>query len=49
LYEQKNDGVKAAEYYRQFVELWKTADPDLQPKVVEVRKRLGRLRDAEKR
>ena len=39
----KGDRVKAGMYYRKFVELWKNADPDLQPKVVEVRRRLARL------
>ena len=49
LYEQKDDRVKAKGYYQQFVELWKTADPDLQPRVVEVRKRLARLGHTAKR
>ena len=43
LYEAKGDRNKAAERYRRFVELWKDADPELQPGVREVRARLARL------
>jgi serine/threonine-protein kinase len=43
LYEAKGDRKKAAEYYGRFVELWKNADPELQPGVKEVRARLARL------
>ena len=43
LYEAKGDRAKAADRYRRFVELWKDADPELQPGVREVRARLGRL------
>ena len=46
LYEAKGDTKRAAEQYAAFVELWKRADPDLQPKVTEVRGRLERLRRA---
>jgi tetratricopeptide (TPR) repeat protein len=49
LYEQKGDRIKAAGYYQQFVDLWQKADPDLQPKVAEVRRRLARLSDREKK
>jgi len=49
LWEQKNDRAKAASYYQKFVELWKNADPELQPKVAEVRRRLARLSGAESR
>ena len=44
LYESKGDTKRAVEQYAAFVELWKSADPDLQPKVAEVRTRLERLR-----
>ena len=47
LYEQKGNTEKAIEYYRKFVELWKNADPELQPKVTDVRRRLARLTDVE--
>ncbi len=43
LYEERGDNTKAVEYYNQFVELWKDADPDLQPQVQEVRARIARL------
>jgi tetratricopeptide (TPR) repeat protein len=43
LYEARGDRRRAAEYYGRFVELWKGADPELQPGVKEVRGRLARL------
>jgi tetratricopeptide (TPR) repeat protein len=43
LYEAKGDRGKAANYYGRFVDLWKDADPELQPGVREVRQRLARL------
>jgi tetratricopeptide (TPR) repeat protein len=43
LYEAKGDNARAVSHYARFVELWKRADPDLQPKVAEVRARLERL------
>jgi tetratricopeptide (TPR) repeat protein len=43
LYEARGDRKKAADYYGRFVELWKDADPELQPGVKEVRARLARL------
>jgi eukaryotic-like serine/threonine-protein kinase len=43
LYEAKGDRAKASDRYRRFVELWKNADPELQPGVREVRQRLARL------
>jgi tetratricopeptide (TPR) repeat protein len=49
LWEAKNNREKAAHYYALFVDLWKNADADLQPKVAEVRKRLARLSDTEAR
>ena len=44
LYEARGDNVRAVAHYGAFVELWKRADPDLQPKVAAVRARLERLR-----
>jgi tetratricopeptide (TPR) repeat protein len=49
LWEAKGDRAKAASYYAKFIELWKNADPDLQPKVAEVRRRLARLSQTETR
>ena len=43
LYEAKGDRARALDYYGRFVELWKNADPELQPAVREVRQRLSRL------
>ena len=43
LYEQRADTAKAREYYGKFVDLWKDADPVLQPAVRDVRDRLAKL------
>jgi tetratricopeptide (TPR) repeat protein len=43
LYEAKGDRKQAAAYYGRFVDLWKDADPELQPGVREVRGRLAKL------
>jgi tetratricopeptide (TPR) repeat protein len=48
LYEAKGDREKAVGHYLKFVELWKNADPELQPKVAAVKQRLARLEDAER-
>jgi tetratricopeptide (TPR) repeat protein len=48
LYEGKGDIRKALEYYRNFVELWKAADPLLQPRVAEVRRRIAELSTRER-
>jgi len=39
---------KAAEHFRAFIALWKNADPELQPRVADARKRLARLTPVEK-
>ena len=49
LYEGKGDRANAASYYSRFVELWNGADPELQPRIRDVRSRLVRLADAERR
>jgi tetratricopeptide (TPR) repeat protein len=49
LWEQKGDRQKALVYYLRFVDLWKNADPELQPKVAEVRRRIARIQDTERR
>jgi hypothetical protein len=49
LYEARGDKARAASHYARFVELWKSADPELQPKVREVRARLARLSAGEGR
>jgi eukaryotic-like serine/threonine-protein kinase len=43
LYEERGDAVKALDYYGRLVDLWKNADPELQPAVRDVRQRLARL------
>ena len=43
LYEERGQGDKARDYYGRFVDLWKNADPELQPLVRDVRQRLARL------
>jgi tetratricopeptide (TPR) repeat protein len=43
LYEAKSDRQNALSNYTKFVELWKNADPELQPKVAEVRAKIARL------
>ncbi len=43
LYEAKGDRAQAREYYGRFVDLWKNADPELQPAVRDVQQRLARL------
>jgi tetratricopeptide (TPR) repeat protein len=48
LYETMGNTEKAAENYRAFIELWKNADADLQPRVADARKRLARLSPVEK-
>jgi tetratricopeptide (TPR) repeat protein len=49
LYETKGRPEKAVEHYQAFVELWKNADPELQPRVRDVRGRIDRLRAAQAR
>ena len=48
LYEAKGDATKAAEHYRAFIDLWKNADPELQPRVAEAKQRLAKLAPVEK-
>ena len=48
LYEAKGDRDKAIANYEKFVDLWKNAEPELQPKVAEVREKLTRLRATKK-
>ncbi len=43
LYEAKGDTAKAVERYGEFTQLWKDADPALQPSVTDVRGRIARL------
>jgi tetratricopeptide (TPR) repeat protein len=43
LYELKRDNKKAMGYYRKFIDLWKNADVELEPRVTEAQLRLSRL------
>ena len=43
LYEARDNLQKASERYGDFVELWKNADPELQPRVREAQGRMARL------
>jgi len=43
LYEERGNRTKALECYGRFVDLWKDADPELQPVVKDVRARIARL------
>ncbi len=41
--QQKGDRKAAAAYYTKFLDLWKNADPDMQPRVREVRQHLAEV------
>jgi tetratricopeptide (TPR) repeat protein/tRNA A-37 threonylcarbamoyl transferase component Bud32 len=43
LYEERGDRARAIDAYSRFVDLWKDADPVLQPQVREVKQRLAKL------
>ena len=49
LYDARGDRENALSHYLAFVDLWKNADPELQPKVAQARGRITRLRDREGR
>ena len=43
LFEARGDRAKALQYYGKFVEAWREADPGLQPRVAEAKKRMTAL------
>ena len=43
MYEAKGQREKALAHYRIFIDLWKEADPELQPKVTDARQRVAAL------
>jgi hypothetical protein len=43
LYEQRGDTAKAVYYYGKLVDLWKDADPELQPRVEAARRAIEAL------
>jgi tetratricopeptide (TPR) repeat protein len=47
LYDAQGNKAKAASYFARFVDLWKNADPELQPQVAEARRKLQTLSRAE--
>ena len=47
LYEGMGNTAKAIANYRAFIELWKNADPELQPRVADAKRRLARLTQPE--
>ncbi|HEY6826425.1 MAG TPA: protein kinase [Gemmatimonadaceae bacterium] len=48
LYDAKGDRDKAISYLTRFVELWKNADPDLQPLVADAKRRITKLQAGSK-
>ncbi|HEV8196324.1 MAG TPA: tetratricopeptide repeat protein, partial [Gemmatimonadales bacterium] len=44
LYETKGDKARAIDFYGRFTELWREADPVLQPRVAEAKRRISELR-----
>ena len=43
LHESLGNPEQAIDYYQRFIELWKDADPELQPQVEDVKRRLAAL------
>ena len=43
LYETAGDTRRATDYYGRFIDLWRNADPELQPRVADARGRMARL------
>jgi hypothetical protein len=49
IYDAKGNRARAAELYRDFIEMWKDADPEVQPRVQAARVRLRELEPVEGR
>jgi tetratricopeptide (TPR) repeat protein len=43
IYEAKGDRQRAIEYYTKLLDLWQDADPVLQPRIKDIRERVGKL------
>jgi hypothetical protein len=43
LYDEKGDLAKAESHLTAFIDLWRTADPELQPKVADAKRRLAAI------
>jgi hypothetical protein len=41
--EAKGNRAKALDYYGRLVDLWRNADPSLQPRVKDIKERIARL------
>jgi hypothetical protein len=48
IYEVRGDAVEAGLHFRRFVALWREADPELRPLVLEAQRRSGGLSDSNK-
>jgi tRNA A-37 threonylcarbamoyl transferase component Bud32/tetratricopeptide (TPR) repeat protein len=48
LYEAKGNTAKAVENYEKFVDLWKNAEPEMQPQVQAMREKIAKLAPVEK-
>jgi tetratricopeptide (TPR) repeat protein len=48
MFDAKGDTANAITHYREFIELWKDADPELQPRVASARARLQQLTPVER-
>jgi tetratricopeptide (TPR) repeat protein/tRNA A-37 threonylcarbamoyl transferase component Bud32 len=49
LYEQRGNRDNAVQWYNELLELWREADPELQPRTDDVRQRIARLSDEPRR
>jgi hypothetical protein len=48
MFDAKGDTANAVAQYRDFIEFWKNADPELQPRVAAARERLAQLTPVER-
>jgi hypothetical protein len=48
MYDARGDTARAVEAYRDFVERWKNADPEVQPRVAAARQRIVALTPVER-
>jgi hypothetical protein len=48
MYDARGDTARAVEAYRDFVERWKNADPEVQPRVAAARQRIIALTPVER-
>ena len=48
MFDARGDTANAVQHYRDFIEFWKSADPELQPRVAAARERLQQLTPVER-